>query len=188
MQFSAIKLPPVHLPLFFASLRTLSNMKIIGGNVHVWWYRLPKFWVNTINMFSHMKNTREISANVDSEVIQQYEKRKKGNVQTIINVSSGHNLTEYVARVHAVLYAASFESRHEKTYLRGFRHQAVQEQKMVRGLQCGRIFLLFSKNKGADELRDYRVTDLRLFLYMQKTYFLMTRLSCTIFSVLIVIK
>ena len=89
---------------------------------------------------------------------------KKEIVQTIINVSSGHNLTEYVARMHAVLYAASFESR------RGFRHQAVQEQKMVRGLQCGRIFLLFSKNKGADELRDYRATDLRLFLYMQKRF------------------
>ena len=40
MQFSPIKLPPVHDPQNITRLQSYSHMKIIGGA-----YRLPKCWI-----------------------------------------------------------------------------------------------------------------------------------------------
>ena len=60
----------------------------------------------------------------------------------------------------------------EKTDIRGVptrsgTNQAVQPQKMARGLkfriyEVEELFYLFSKNKGADQLRGYPEADLRL--------------------------
>ena len=61
-------------------------------------------------------------------------------------------------------------------------NQAVQLQKMARGLKfrikkVEGLYYLCSENKGADQLRGYRKSDLRLcFRIMQNVGFLMTRL------------
>ena len=61
-------------------------------------------------------------------------------------------------------------------------NQAVQPQKMARGLKFRNLdvevlYHLYSKNNGADQLCGYRTADLCLcFSHMQKAGFLMTRL------------